>query len=243
LEIVEGLRRALATAGVSYQDTPALRAAIDALPQYEEQVARLLRRLAALERERDAGTALQRRVPSVRRHGEGEAMMCPHGLLGDCAVCDGGSSPEMVSAAPSPDAIQAAREWTVAILPHICPTDCRGTLLRSLDALEREEDEYGEHGTHEDYMASRFAQVQATLASCDRARRAAEEECERLKEEMVNIDIAYGVQQAHLTAERDRLAVQVARVREWRRTWNDTLTAKSAEWLDRALDGAKDGTR
>ncbi len=77
------------------------------------------------------------------------------------------------------DDIQEARDWMGTIGDGTLPATQRATLLRALGALERE----GPLDAEEQTQFTAWLDARATLASCDRARRAAEEECARLREQ------------------------------------------------------------
>ena len=97
-------------------------------------------------------------------------------------------------------------------------------LLRALDALERGPDELSNlRAWLQTWLVDLTAErddARATLASCDRARRAAEEECERLRTFVVDLEVHHLADEQSvrnmqmvidtLTADRDRLAERIA---------------------------------
>ena len=149
------------------------------------------------------------------------------------------------------DDIQAARAWMSTWMTDLT-AEPMPTLLRALDALEREP-QWQEgidtlYRDRDEFKADRDqwraacldARIErdnskATLASCDRARRAAEEECARLRGVVVQFQEARD-RDTHLIvelrADRDRLAAQVARVREREAEWSRHALARTVRIND-----------
>ena len=125
---------------------------------------------------------------------------------------------------PAPADIQAARAWCESRRLHSDPSGLHSdTLLRALDALERGDESVGLRAWLQSWLVDLTAErdeARATLASCNRARRAAEEECERLRTFVVDLEVHHLADEQSvrnmqrvidtLTADRDRLAARRA---------------------------------
>ena len=151
---------------------------------------------------------------------------------------------------PAPADIQAARDWCESRRFHSDPSGLHSdTLLRALTALEREpqwqEGIDALYRDRDEFKADRDqwraacqdARIErdnskATLASCDRARRAAEEECARLRGVVDDSDlraIAAHNDVVALCADRDRLAADNAEL--------EAALAAQREALKSCVDG------